>query len=205
MVGVVYLLVNEAMPGLVKIGKTTQCGPTVRMDQLYTTGVPVPFECALAVRVDDPAVVERALHTAFGPSRINPRREFFKIMPEQAVAILKLLGKEDVTPSVNAENASISLEERQSSNELRKRRPRLNFAEMGIPAGAVMHCVSKDATVVVLDDRNVSLDGETMSITRATQQTLELPYQVAPGAHWTYEGRLLNDIYNDTYPYDGQP
>lgn len=26
-----------------------------------------------------------------------------------------------------------------------------------------MHCVSKDAMVTVLDDRNVSLDGETMS------------------------------------------
>ncbi len=203
MTGTVYLLVNEAMPGLVKIGKTTQDDPSVRMDQLYSTGVPVPFECALAVRVDDPSAVERALHTAFGPNRINPRREFFKIMPEQAVAVLKLLGSEDVTPSVNAENASISPEERQSSTELRKRRPRLNFAEMGIPAGAVMHCVSKDAMVTVLDDRNVSLDGETMSITRATQQTLDLPYQVAPGAHWTYEGRLLNDIYNETYPYDG--
>lgn len=42
-------------------------------------------------------------------------------MPEQAVAVLKLLGSEDVTPSVNAENASISPEERQSSTELRKR------------------------------------------------------------------------------------
>lgn len=201
--GVVYLLVNEAMPGLVKIGKTTQESPSVRVDQLYTTGVPVPFECALAVRVNDPALVERALHTAFGPNRINPRREFFKIMPEQAVAVLRLLGTEDVTPSVNAENASIPQEERQSSDELRKRRPRLNFAEMGIPPGSVMRAAASDAEVTVLDDRRVSFNGETMSITRATQQVLDLPYLVAPGAHWTYEGRLLQDIYNETYPYDG--
>ena len=42
------------------------------MSSLYTTGVPVPFECALAMKVKDPMSVERALHIAFAPSRVNP-------------------------------------------------------------------------------------------------------------------------------------
>ena len=50
-----------------------------RMAQLYTTGVPLPFECVYAVRVPNCERVETALHTAFGPDRINPRREFFEI------------------------------------------------------------------------------------------------------------------------------
>ena len=75
--GIVYLLINEAMPGLVKIGKTTRNDPQLRVDELYNSSVPVPFECVLAMRVDDPSSVELALHTAFGPQRVNPRREFF--------------------------------------------------------------------------------------------------------------------------------
>ena len=102
--GIVYLLINEAMPGLVKIGKTTRNDPQLRVDELYNASVPVPFECVLAMRVDDPSSVELALHTAFGPQRVNPRREFFKIDPEQAVAILRIIGSEDVTPAVNETN-----------------------------------------------------------------------------------------------------
>jgi len=92
---------NPAMPGIVKIGKTTQADVKLRMNQLYTTGVPVPFECEYAVEVVDCSKVESALHIAFGPSRINPNREFFQVVSEQAIAILKLLGQKDVTPQVS--------------------------------------------------------------------------------------------------------
>ena len=69
--GIVYLLKNEAMPGLIKIGKTTRNDPQLRVDELYNSSVPVPFECVLAMRVNDPSSVELALHTAFGPQRVN--------------------------------------------------------------------------------------------------------------------------------------
>ena len=37
---IAYVLTNPAMPGLVKIGKTTQLEVKERMKQLYGTGVP---------------------------------------------------------------------------------------------------------------------------------------------------------------------
>jgi hypothetical protein len=80
---IVYVLTNPAMLGLVKIGKTTQLEVEDRMKQLFSTGVPVPFDCAFACQVKDAAEVERALHMAFGDHRINPNREFFKIDPER--------------------------------------------------------------------------------------------------------------------------
>ncbi|WP_395144715.1 GIY-YIG nuclease family protein [Armatimonas sp.] len=88
---VVYVLTNPAMPGLVKIGYTTQEDVATRLGQLYSTGVPVPFDLEFACKTPNAAEVEKALHTAFGPNRINPKREFFRIEPEQAIAILKLL------------------------------------------------------------------------------------------------------------------
>ena len=45
---IVYVLTNPAMPGLLKIGSTTQEEVDTRMKQLYSTGVPVPFDCAIA-------------------------------------------------------------------------------------------------------------------------------------------------------------
>ena len=98
---IVYALVNPAMEGLVKIGRTTQADISIRMSQLYSTGVPVPFECIYAVKVDDCVKVESALYVAFGPNRVNPSREFFKIKPEQAIAVLKLLGPNDATAEVS--------------------------------------------------------------------------------------------------------
>ena len=45
--GIVYVLTNPAMTGIVKIGKTTR-GMSARLSELYSTGVPLPFECAYA-------------------------------------------------------------------------------------------------------------------------------------------------------------
>ena len=60
--GIVYVLSNEAMPGLIKIGLTTRNELQARINELYTTSVPVPFICEYASRVDDCAKVEQALN-----------------------------------------------------------------------------------------------------------------------------------------------
>jgi T5orf172 domain len=49
--GIVYVLINPAMPNIVKIGLTTREGIEQRMKELFTTGVPVPFECSYPVPV----------------------------------------------------------------------------------------------------------------------------------------------------------
>ena len=104
--GIVYILTNPAMPGLVKIGKTSRNSVASRLSKLYSTGVPVPFECVFAGRVENATKVENAFHMAFGPYRINPNREFFEIEPEQAITLLQLMITEDVTPELQEGNYS---------------------------------------------------------------------------------------------------
>lgn len=41
--GIVYVLSNEAMPGLVKIGLTGRKDLEDRLNELYNTSVPVPY------------------------------------------------------------------------------------------------------------------------------------------------------------------
>ena len=88
--GIVYVLTNPAMPKMVKIGRKGNDIDT-RLSQLYSTGVPLPFECAYAARVADMDKVEKAFHNAFDPYRVNPRREFFSIEPEQAISLWRAL------------------------------------------------------------------------------------------------------------------
>ena len=131
--GIVYVLINPAMPGLVKIGKTSRGSVDARLSELYSTGVPVPFECAFAGRIEDESKVEKAFHRAFGPYRLNPKREFFQIEPEQAIAVLELMVLKDVTPQLQEEADSVDRESKEASNKLKARRPVQNFLEMGIP------------------------------------------------------------------------
>ena len=68
---------NEAMPGLIKIG-CTNGELASRIRQLYSTGVPLPFELFYACEVSNCAVVEDKLHDAFGDHRVSKGREFFR-------------------------------------------------------------------------------------------------------------------------------
>ena len=43
---------------------------------------------------------EKAFNTLFSLNRVNPKREFFNIDPEQAIPVLELMAIEDVTPII---------------------------------------------------------------------------------------------------------
>lgn len=74
MANTVYVLTNEAMPGIVKIGLTDGSVETRIAGLSSTTAIPLPFECYYAAEVDDMARVERLLHQLFAEHRINPKR-----------------------------------------------------------------------------------------------------------------------------------
>lgn len=198
---IVYVLTNEAMPNLVKIGKTTRSDVKTRMNELYSSGVPFQFECAYAVEVDDCSTVEKALHVAFNPNRVNPKREFFSIDPEQAIAILKLLGKKDVTPLLNDDlNSNVSLPELEAVKQAKKKRPNINYTEMGLDKGTVL-TFANDSTVevVIVSDKKVLYNEEEVSLTRVTKELLELDYAVQPTKYWLVNGKNLRDIWQETY------
>lgn len=203
--GIVYLLINEAMPGFVKIGVTTREDPQTRINELYNSSVPVPFECVLAVRVEYPSKVENALHKAFESNRINPKREFFQIDHQYPAAILELMitmGYEDVTPTVNEANSSIPENERKTSEILRSRRPQLNFKEMGISAGSTLYSIHGEETAEVIGERKVNFREQEMSLSKATKILCNINYNVGPCSHWIFKGRNLSEIYNETYLLD---
>ncbi len=198
---IVYVLTNEAMPNLVKIGKTTRSDVKTRMSELYSSGVPYQFECVYAVEVNDCSTVEKALHIAFNPNRVNPKREFFSIDPEQAIAILKLLGTKDVTPMLNSDlNSNVSATELEAVKQAKKKRPNINYFEMGLEKGTLMTFANdSEITVTIASEKKVIYNEEEMSLTRATKELLELDYAVQPTKYWLVDGKNLRDIWRETY------
>ena len=172
--GIVYLLTNPVMPGLVKIGMTTREDMDSRMKELYSTGVPVPFECQFACKVkkSDCAKIEKALHTAFAPQRINANREFFRIQVEQAKAILELFHHEDVTVEVSDEiDNDLTDDDKAASAKAVVRRPSLNFYEMGMQKGDVLHWKDDPSiTVTVNSERRVIYQDGEVSISALSAQ-----------------------------------
>ena len=77
-IGFVYLAVNNAMPGLVKIGYTRGDVESRMKELSAATGVPAPFECAYYCLVQNPVAVESHLHQCFANYRESGNREFFR-------------------------------------------------------------------------------------------------------------------------------
>ncbi|MBX3173720.1 MAG: GIY-YIG nuclease family protein [Gemmatimonadaceae bacterium] len=88
--GFVYVVSNPSLPGLVKIGMTTRSIPQ-RLAELFTTGVPTPFELDAAWPVQDPKMVETKAHEILKAQRKGNDREFFAIDPAVAVSRLAAL------------------------------------------------------------------------------------------------------------------
>ena len=202
--GIVYVLTNSAMPGLVKIGMTTRESIDTRMKELYSTGVPVPFDCVYAceVKASDCAKIEKALHKAFEPNRINANREFFSIKSEQATAILELFDRKDITNEVTAEiENDLTPEDKVAGEKIKStRRPPMNYREMGINVGSKLVFVKDPSIQVIISgDKKVSYNGEELSLTAVTKKLLGITHSLQPTAYWEYEGKNLRDIYDETY------
>lgn len=192
---IVYVLTNEAMPGIVKIGMTEADSVEARMTQLNAhSGVPLPFECYFAAEVDACRRIESILHQLFSEQRINPRREFFRVDPEKVVLAISIGPFKEITPGQVAADA----EDRQALEKEKARRPRIRLAALGIHPGAVLSFSRDESiTATVLADNRVSYQNQTKSLSAAALAALHsLGYRTptASGSeYWLFEGELLDE------------
>ncbi|WP_314721509.1 GIY-YIG nuclease family protein [Rahnella variigena] len=76
--GWVYILSNDYMPGIYKIGMTTT-SPEARCKELSSaTGVPAPFKIEATFHCESAANSEAEIHSYLSDYRVNESREFFE-------------------------------------------------------------------------------------------------------------------------------
>jgi hypothetical protein len=198
--GIIYVLTNPKMPGLVKVGCTTGNVEDRISDLSSATGVPVAFQCHFAARVPDMAAKEKTLHQLFSDKRVNPKREFFDVAPEKVVLAISMGEFTEVTPG----KPNIPPEEEQAAEKAEKadsnRRSNIKLEAIGIQPGAEL-TLSRGENIHarVLSGNQVEFEGQPpMSLSKAALFALhKLGYKTptASGSdYWMYDGKTLDEI-----------
>lgn len=87
--GFFYLLFNESMPGLLKIGYTDR-SPSQRACELSSsTGVPTDFQILGYFEMLDARSYEQTVHELWKEERVSNSREFFRISMPSLVDLVQ--------------------------------------------------------------------------------------------------------------------
>ena len=188
--GYVYIAVNGAIPGYVKIGKTRSLDGRLR--SLYASSVPMPFEYYYAARVEDPEWVEARMHEAFADRRA-PGREFFKMHPQQAAAALQLASIEDVTSQAQASEGQSG--NPQSRPKPKRIRDKLNFIMVDIGLGEEL--VWRDdptitCNVANLQPAQVTFNGVVTTLSASATSIMGAATGLQGSRYWKFEGETLD-------------
>lgn len=84
--GFIYIVSNESMPNIVKIGCTQDINK--RLDSLHDTSTPTPFILEKSWEVDNMYQTEKFIHQHLSYCRLNKAREFFTITPINAIELI---------------------------------------------------------------------------------------------------------------------
>lgn len=169
--GYIYIMTNEFMPNIIKIGKTTDLQK--RLNDLYKTSVPAPFQLEYAVEVEDCDKIERLIHDDYDKDRINPKREFFKLEVENAISMLKLTGGKEVT--INMYDKTVDEEGKEiRSDAFRNKAPKMpstNFEILKLPPNTILNLARDEkVTCKVVDNKKVEYNGKIYSLSDLTIQ-----------------------------------
>lgn len=82
--GFVYIISNKGSFGenIFKIGMTRRLDPEIRINELFTSSIPFPFDIHAVIETSDAPLLEKKLHNAFVLNRVNKvnhYKEFFNV------------------------------------------------------------------------------------------------------------------------------
>lgn len=103
--GYIYCFSNQSMPGILKIGMTERT-PEARLSEANASDTwrpPTPYKIEIAKKVYNPSGKEKTIHALLEQytDRINPRREFFRVSPEEVRKFFDLMDGEVWIASFN--------------------------------------------------------------------------------------------------------
>jgi hypothetical protein len=198
--GIVYILTNDSMPGIIKMGITDESIQD-RMKSLDNTSIPTPFRFYFAIEDDRYKEIEKLVHNTFADYRIRQNREFFKVDPERAVSALKISGGKELKLKDDMINEDGKIVEEKIDNPNRgKDTKRFQFEKYGIPIGSELVFVrDEEKKCIVLKNNNVSYNGKEYSISGLAKMLInEMGYnwKTANGPNFfEYNDILVSDIY----------
>lgn len=206
--GVIYILTNPSFPEYVKIGYANDIEK--RLKQLNRSeAIPFAFRVYAVYEVTSRLTdVElhrlidklnpdlRAIETFDGKERV---KEFYAMSAEDAYTLLeciaKITGTENRLQRLTPEGHEIVDE--QIAEEVRdnaKRGP-FRFSACNIPFGSeIVYIEDNSVRPTVVDDRRISYNGETTSLSALAQKLKGYDHPVQGTLWFTYDGERLADL-----------
>lgn len=193
--GYIYIFTNPALQDMVKIGFASDVER--RRKELSTTALPYDYE-VYATYETNGNLEDKKLHKLIdnlNPDlRVSKSREFFIMKPEEAYELLEAIA----IISGTTDKLKLMVQAGEVSSQT-VRRPPINFTKCGIPIGSIL--VSTDdpsQSVTVVAERKVEYKNELTSLSAVAQQIKGTKYPAQGPMYFTYNGKLVVDIYNET-------
>ncbi|MDR0320082.1 MAG: GIY-YIG nuclease family protein [Treponema sp.] len=192
--GKVYILTNDAMPGIIKIGITEMETIEERMKSLDNTSVPKPFRFHYAIETKKYKEIEKLMHNAFSKFRIRNNREFFEMDAESAVAALKISGAAEIklNNEMIDEKGTVIEEESIPTKKI------FTFSQVNIPINSELS-FTRDENIKckVVSNREVEYEGEIYSLSGLAKILLN-----GMGYNWKSVQGPMYFKYNDKTLYE---
>ena len=208
--GVIYILTNPSFPEYVKIGYADDMNQ--RLKQLNRSEcIPFAFRVYAIYEVSS-RLSDLKIHSII--DKLNPNlrsvesfngkqrvREFYAMSPEDAYSILQAIAEihncsdrlKLIQP--NAEEQQAEEIAQDIDTESTERASNFSFSKCQIPIGArIEFCNNPNITAIVVDDRNVEYNGQTMSMTALAKMITGVKYSIAGPKFFKYKDEFLNDI-----------
>jgi len=198
--GIVYILTNDAMPGIIKIG-ITEDSVENRIKTLDNTSLPLPFRFYFAIESKRYKTIERNMHDAFAAFRVRENREFFRMDPERAVSALKIAGEKEIK-FANTMIDDTGTEVKETITQSKKTGKRFSFASIDVPIGAELTFTrNEDVKCKVVPNDKVEYEGKEYSLSGLADMLLrKLGYDwksVQGSNFFEYNGKTLYQIKKD--------
>jgi len=210
-VGAIYIFVNPAFSGLVKIGYADDVQKRLKQFN-SSTGLPDPYHCYAIYKVKK-RLKDLQLHNlidTLDPSlRHAKNREFYEMDCQKAYDILSAIaqinGNEELlikNPFAESyfETQLIEIPENIDNvqSERVSKRGRLKFSMLNIPIGSTLvfvrdtniTCTTKD------DDNKIEYNGKIYTMSKLASELLNATSTVQGGMYFMYNGEVLTDIRN---------
>lgn len=216
--GYVYILTNPSFKeDWVKIGKSSR-PVNVRSKELDNTAVPLPFEVYATLKTCKYSEVEKLVHKTIDrltDLRIRQSREFFNIMPAQALDILKdiamTLDDAEIEFYTNGVGRVIYpepevevLPDSKSAKpvddpESKAQRSRFRFSMINVHIGDIIEFIPTGIKVKVASDNQVEYEGRLYKLSPFVGTFMPEEKRNTSGAYqgakyFKYQGKILEDL-----------
>lgn len=188
--GYIYIMTNPALVNMVKIGYAQNVEE--RRKQLSTTALPYEYE-VYATYETNGNLEDKKLHQLIddlnSDLRVSKNREFYVMTPEQAYQLLEAIA------IISGSTQRLKKIKQPHINNVK--RPPIDFIKYGIPKGAeLIYTENHDIKVTVVNNYKVKYKDELTSLSAIVKQLKG--YNVAGLSYFTYNGKLITEIADET-------